>query len=207
MNDMIIGAALKSGVANQIPEVMLDIIRNFLVKNYPNMSIGYFNDAFDKYAAMKLDYQKPPFHDNFNPAFIGKVLASYYEYNRKRQMVPQRTPPSRQLENKSEDDGKISYEFIQGLYIKGEKVWIANWSGAYKYAVNNNLLNLNELEILKAEEMVKDEIQSDAKRLKETRQPYKHLLESIEKQSFSSEDNYLIKKAQLKIHFSKLYSK
>lgn len=121
------------GLFDAIDPLTQEILNNFLVRHYPNKTAEDIMRAFNLYASQELDYKKGVYN-NLNPTFIGRIMASFKEYERKEATKPKALPPTdlKQLEY-NPNEGKESYDNILSYVEKGQEPFIANYIQAYKY--------------------------------------------------------------------------
>lgn len=162
------------GLNNGTDLVMRKTISSFLVEYYPSITAKELFEAFRLYAAQKLDF-KDSVYDNMNPTFIGKVLNSYKEYCRKRNIikVTSHSEPQKALEAPKldpEQEGKRAFQFIKDNWKEGD-IRPYNWTDAFKWLK----LDLSENDKEKLKKQVLKNIAIEKQKRKERRTSYADL--------------------------------
>ena len=142
----ILKSAVQVGINGSMDDLTINLLLDFVKKYYSNLQINQYAEAFELYAAQKLDFKEKPYN-NFSTIFVGLILNSYKEYLRKANLKPKAyIPPSQQIENKVNvaEEMEKAYNFIEKVYKeKGEFPIIANWSDAFIYAEVKGLIKLS----------------------------------------------------------------
>jgi len=142
----ILKSAVQVGINGSMDDLTMNLLVDFVKKYYGNLEIKQYAEAFELYAAQKLDFKEKPYN-NFSTAFVGLILNSYKEWIRKANLKPKAyIPPTHQLENNQDPIAEMekAYKFIERVYKdSGEFPIIANWSDAFLYAEANGLINLS----------------------------------------------------------------
>jgi len=141
----ILKSAVQVGINGSMDDLTINLLLDFVKKYYSNLQINQYSEAFELYAAQKLDFKEKPYN-NFSTIFVGLILNSYKEYLRKANLKPKPyIPPSHQLENKVNvaEEMEKAFNFIEKVYKeKGEFPIIANWSDAFIYAELKGFIKL-----------------------------------------------------------------
>jgi len=142
----ILKSAVQVGINGSMDDLTMNLLVDFVKKYYGNLEIKQYAEAFELYAAQKLDFKEKPYN-NFSTAFVGLILNSYKEWIRKANLKPKAyIEPTHQLENNQDPIAEMekAYKFIERVYKdSGEFPIIANWSDAFLYAEANGLINLS----------------------------------------------------------------
>jgi len=158
----ILKSAVQVGINGSMDDLTMNLLVDFVKKYYGNLEIKQYSEAFELYAAQKLDFKEKPYN-NFSTAFVGLILNSYKEWLRKANLKPKAyIEPTHQLENNQDPIAEMekAYKFIQRVYKdSGEFPIIANWSDAFLYAEANGLINLS----LEEKKRIKKEVLEDIK--------------------------------------------
>jgi hypothetical protein len=158
----ILKSAVQVGINGSMDDLTMNLLVDFVKKYYGNLEISQYSEAFELYAAQKLDFKEKPYN-NFSTAFVGLILNSYKEWLRKANLKPKAyIEPTHQLENNQDPIAEMekAYKFIQRVYKEsGEFPIIANWSDAYLYAEANGIINLS----LEEKKRIKKEVLEDIK--------------------------------------------
>ena len=158
----ILKSAVQVGINGSMDDLTMNLLVDFVKKYYGNLEISQYSEAFELYAAQKLDFKEKPYN-NFSTAFVGLILNSYKEWLRKANLKPKAyIEPTHQLENKQDPIAEMekAYKFIQRVYKEsGEFPIIANWSDAFLYAQAKGLINLS----LEEKKRIKKEVLEDIK--------------------------------------------
>lgn len=181
-------ATFSIGIREPLESDELQVIYEFVHEEYKSLSLKDIDKAFRLYASQKLDF-KDSHYQSFDNVFIGKVLISYQEWLRKDNLKPKvYIEPSHQIGNKLDPiaEREKAFKFI-------DKVWsdkksfpiIANWSDAFLYAEESNLISLSNDEKIK----IKEEVELDIKKDYLDQKSLKGLVESF---------NLFLEKASLK---------
>ena len=158
----ILKSAVQVGINGSMDDLTMNLLVDFVKKYYGNLEIKQYAEAFELYAAQKLDFKEKPYN-NFSTAFVGLILNSYKEWLRKANLKPKAyIEPTHQLENNQDPIAEMekAYKFIQRVYKdSGEFPIIANWSDAFLYAEANGIINLS----LEEKKKIKKEVLEDIK--------------------------------------------
>ena len=142
----ILKSAVQVGINGSMDDLTINLLLDFVKKYYSNLQINQYAEAFELYAAQKLDFKEKPYN-NFSTIFVGLILNSYKEYLRRANLKPKAyIPPSHQIENKvnAAEEMEKAYNFIEKVYKeKGEFPIIANWSDAFIYAELKGFIKLS----------------------------------------------------------------
>ena len=166
----ILKSAVQVGINGSMDDLTMNLLVDFVKKYYGNLEIKQYAEAFELYAAQKLDFKEKPYN-NFSTAFVGLILNSYKEWLRKANLKPKTyIPPSHQLGNDLDPIAEMekAYKFIERVYKdSGEFPIIANWSDAFLYAEANGLINLSgeEKQQIKKEVIAEIKLKQVQKRL------------------------------------------
>jgi len=158
----ILKSAVQVGINGSMDDLTMNLLVDFVKKYYGNLEIKQYAEAFELYAAQKLDFKEKPYN-NFSTAFVGLILNSYKEWLRKANLKPKAyIEPTHQLENNQDPIAEMekAYKFIERVYKdSGEFPIIANWSDAFLYAEANGIINLS----LEEKKRIKKEVLEDIK--------------------------------------------
>jgi len=166
----ILKSAVQVGINGSMDDLTMNLLVDFVKKYYGNLEIKQYAEAFELYAAQKLDFKEKPYN-NFSTAFVGLILNSYKEWIRKANLKPKAyIPPTHQLGNDLDPIAEMekAYKFIERVYKdSGEFPIIANWSDAFLYAEANGLINLSgeEKQQIKKEVIAEIKLKQVEKRL------------------------------------------
>jgi hypothetical protein len=166
----ILKSAVQVGINGAMDDLTMNLLVDFVKKYYGNLEIKQYSEAFELYAAQKLDYKEKPYN-NFSTAFVGLILNSYQEYIRKANLKPKAyIQPSHQLENNQDPivEMEKAFKFIEKVYKEsGDFPIIANWSDAFLYAQANGLITLSaeEKKQIKKEVIAEIKLKQVQKRL------------------------------------------
>tara|TARA_R110000796_G_scaffold137559_3_gene253676 strand:+ start:2751 stop:3386 length:636 start_codon:yes stop_codon:yes gene_type:complete len=158
----ILKSAVQVGINGSMDDLTMNLLVDFVKKYYGNLEISQYSEAFEFYAAQKLDFKEKPYN-NFSTAFVGLILNSYKEWLRKANLKPKAyIPPSHQIGNDLDPivEMEKAFKFIQRVYKESKEFpIIANWSDAFLYAQANGLINLSLEQKKQIEKEVIEEIE------------------------------------------------
>jgi len=204
LGNKIKGVAILCGLHNQIGEVELAMLVDFLKHHFVYLEEEGFVEAFKLYAANKLEY-KEPVYNNLSAFFIGKVLSSYKDFKAKDRAKPKRIDLKALEAPKMDEDPKDSYTFICGVVQKeGKLPRIANWTEAFKYLVQSEIVTISETERELFKSNVKASIQNEYIEAKRKGRPNQRLRDVLNSSKLFSNE---CKTRYVKQYFNDMLSK
>ncbi len=157
-------------------DTMAYVLIPFVRESYPNLDLEEIRNAFKSYAQQKLDFKEKPYN-LISCAFIGSIMSSYSKYRVEQQRLHKSKENVQKalLEEPKVDYEKENFEFIKKIMIEeGVPPIIADWVGAYNYAIRENIIN--ELDDKQSKlSQLKSKADRDYKQAKIMKQNYHHL--------------------------------
>lgn len=157
-------------------DTMAYVIIPFIRDSYPNLEIEELRTAFKSYAQQKLDFKEKPYN-LISCAFIGSIMSSYGKYKSEQQRLLKSKENAQKalLAEPKVDYEKENFEFIKKIMIEeGNPPIIADWVGAYKFAISNGIINEASNKESRLYEL-KNKADRDYKQAKIMKQNYHHL--------------------------------
>lgn len=189
----ILRAAIQSGINGELDELTRNVVTEFLVSQFGNMYLSEYKEAFECYAAKKLEFQSEAYN-NLSPKFIGNVLASWKEWRRKENLkVPLIGKETLKLENKQDPihEQKRAFEFIKEVYNKdGNPPLMANYSEAFKHCEREGLIKMDKTAKIELFNLVKSKFEMQSREVKssgDTKRFNKFVSENLNKPSIALE--------------------
>lgn len=128
-------------------------IRNMLQEEYKGMPVGRLKAAFRKHQAGKFLVSEKPYQ-SVSAFFVGRVLNAFQEYRAKNTPSPASLPEIGTLTQEEEkEERKQSYLHVKKTFLTNNKsfpeIMLANWEDAYKYMLEEGMLEEMSLEAKK----------------------------------------------------------
>ena len=136
------------GIREAIDATDMDSIFLYLSKYYGLLNVKQINEAFDLYSAQELEF-KDSHYNSFDKTFIGKVLKSYQEYNKKEAVKPKLLTANNPNPTGSEERERafywVKFNFLDERKLNGfarefKDGVFCSWKDAYLYMVEKGML-------------------------------------------------------------------
>lgn len=163
-------AAFSIGVTKAVDQMEVNFIGEFMIREFPHLTLEKFEDAFSKAAANKFDTSIESYN-NFSLSLVGKVMRAYREYAAKEQLktnvsdskqLPETTPKT------TDQKGEQHWQYFQEFIESGEMPSVGQWATALNWGVKNEKIFITTEELTEFKQGVMNDLQREAKELQRT---------------------------------------
>ena len=171
--------------------INLTIISQTLLSEFGNMSAINFEAAFVKHAAGNFSISRNPDSNrpfgDLSAYFVCSVLKHFKEWNAKETLKQKSIAAANvpAIEYKP-DEGKEAFELIESFAGSGKTILFANWRAAFKYAVDEGIIEFNKNEYQTFIYSVIDELKEELSRTKYKSNSAKSIKETLNKKELLS---------------------
>jgi|GEM_PF-6039500 len=178
--------AFSIGIRKKLSDPELGIILEFMQEFYKTLTLKDVSKAFGLYTANRLDFNDSHYQSLDN-LFIGKVLDSFKEWQRKENAKPKPIEPAKQLAEPKEDF-KAHFDFVKRIWESESQLpKMFNVKGLFVWMEDQGMIKLSDPEKVEIFEQVKAETEAQIKNERAKMRPINDLMKDLEKSNLQNE--------------------